>query len=501
MASAQAPASTYGMAYTAIDESTLYIQGGIILPPPGGTAKITSQFYALDLTQDWNATSPPWKALTAPTTTVTQISSQSMTISPDRQTLTLWSVFPTAAVNYSIADASWTKVPLSVGLAISGNSLRAASDPATGAVYIPGVGPLNTNYMVRYNYLTGLVTLISIPLALVPALDSYSFVWCQPRKSFLLFAGNVSNVNAFSEYSPSTSQWTQLKTNAYNGTKMILFGGDGSGPSVASLSILDIPTMTWTIGKDAPDARSEMACAVAGDNFVVWGGYKEMLSVDSVAAPTTPLIFNIKTGKWTEKFVRGANGNKTEGAPGGVPGTGTGGGSGSGSGGSGSGGGSVGGDVSPIDGGSSSIGSGEIVGGGGISTTSGAAIGGGVAVGVGVLAGIIFLFIQRRRQRSTKDFEMVSPSLSIMPSPAENRVVQLGPVSNESYQSKLNNQQQQQEMSYSNVQYTPSNELPGVSGLPPSYSASSRSRPVIPSYYEVTGIPGDPRELVRQLSR
>ena len=53
---------------------------------------------------------------------------------------------------------------------------------------------------------------------------------------------------------------------------MVLFGGDGSGPSVASLSILDVPTMTWTTGKDAPDARSEMACAVAGDNFIVWGG-------------------------------------------------------------------------------------------------------------------------------------------------------------------------------------------------------------------------------------
>ncbi|KAF9541110.1 hypothetical protein EC957_003391 [Mortierella hygrophila] len=464
MASAQTPASTYGMAYTAIDESTLYIQGGIILPPPGGTAKITSQFYALDLTQDWNATSPPWKALTAPTTTATQLSSQSMTFSPDRQTLTLWSVYPTVAVNYSITDASWTKVPFSVGLVISGSGLRAASDPATGAVYIPGVGPLNANYMVRYSYLTGLVTLINIPLALVPVLDSYSFVW------------------------------------SYNGTKMILFGGDGSGPSVASLSILDIPTMTWTVGKDAPDARSEMACAVAGDNFVVWGGYKEMLSVDSVAVPITPLIFNIKTGKWTEKFVRGANGNKTEGAPGGVPGTGTGGGSGSGSGGSGSESGPVGGGVSPIAGGGSNTGSGEIVGGGGITTTSGAAIGGGVAVGVGVLAGIIFLFVQRRRQRSTKDFEMVSPSLSIMPSPAEDSMVQLRPVSNESYQSKLNNLQQQ-EMSYSNVQYTPRNEPPGISGLPPSYSASSRSRPVIPSYYEVTGIPGDPRELVRQLSR
>ena len=230
-----------------------------------------------------------------------------------------------------------------------------------------------------------------------------------------------------------------------------------------------------------------------------------MLSVDSVAVPTTPFIYNIKTGKWTEKFVRGTNGNRTEGAPGRVPGTGSGGGSGSGPGDSGPGGGSVGGGAGPIVGGGSSIGNGEVVGGGGITTTSGAAIGGGVAVGVGILAGLIFLFVQRRRQRSTKDFEMVSPNMSMIPSPAENRADRPGPASNKYYQSKFNNQQQQQEesqeLSYDNVQYMPRNEPSGVSRLPPSYSASSRSRPVIPSYYEVTGIPGDPRELMRQLSR
>jgi hypothetical protein len=54
---------------------------------------------------------------------------------------------------------------------------------------------------------------------------------------------------------------------------MVLFGGDnGSGPSVASISVLDIATMVWTDGEDAPDPRSEMACTVAGDNFIVWGG-------------------------------------------------------------------------------------------------------------------------------------------------------------------------------------------------------------------------------------
>jgi hypothetical protein len=54
---------------------------------------------------------------------------------------------------------------------------------------------------------------------------------------------------------------------------MILFGGDnGTASSVASISILDVSSMKWTNGNNAPDARSEMACSVSGDNFIVWGG-------------------------------------------------------------------------------------------------------------------------------------------------------------------------------------------------------------------------------------
>lgn len=74
---------------------------------------------------------------------------------------------------------------------------------------------------------------------------------------------------------------------------MILFGGDGSGPSVASLSILDISTMTWITGKDAPDARSEMACAVAGDNFVVWGGKNLPFRQVNILG-RGPLVFQLK---------------------------------------------------------------------------------------------------------------------------------------------------------------------------------------------------------------
>ncbi|KAF9340903.1 hypothetical protein BGX26_008829, partial [Mortierella sp. AD094] len=61
---------------------------------------------------------------------------------------------------------------------------------------------------------------------------------------------------------------------AYNGSKILLFGGTTiNGPSVGSIYILDVNSMSWTKGPDADSSqnREQMACTVAGDNFVAWG--------------------------------------------------------------------------------------------------------------------------------------------------------------------------------------------------------------------------------------
>ena len=56
---------------------------------------------------------------------------------------------------------------------------------------------------------------------------------------------------------------------------MIVFGGRyTSGVDSGSIYILDVKTMVWTQGTDADPSqnRTGMACTVAGDNFVAWGG-------------------------------------------------------------------------------------------------------------------------------------------------------------------------------------------------------------------------------------
>ncbi|KAF9935145.1 hypothetical protein FBU30_007524 [Linnemannia zychae] len=100
---------------------------------------------------------------------------------------------------------------------------------------------------------------------------------------------------------------------AYNGTKIIFFGGNTvSTISVATIYILDVTTMTWKQGPDADasQARSSMACGVSGDNFVAWGGLQwQPGEASNLPVSNTPIIFNMHTNQWTTKFVRG---NRTE---------------------------------------------------------------------------------------------------------------------------------------------------------------------------------------------
>lgn len=123
-------------------------------------------------------------------------------------------------------------------------------------------------------------------------------------------------------------------------------------------------------------------------------GYKELVTTDTIGVPTIPLIYNLKSGKWTDKFVRiPLAGNNTSGGSGGGSGGGTG---------------------TGRDGGQT-VGGGETVV-GGDSTNKAAAIGGGVAGAVVVIATIAFFVVRKRRQhKDERGFDM-APSKPVMSS-------------------------------------------------------------------------------------
>ncbi|CAO3563794.1 unnamed protein product [Mortierella alpina] len=315
---AQSPISVTYMAYATVDEKTLYIQGGSVV-----SKDTITQFFSLDLTQpNWDTSSPPWRLLTsgegqqsAPKTW-----GQSMTLSRDQQSLIVWNTFGTISI-FSLATSTWAGSHPLPQNSTDWIGLKSVTDPSTGYIYVPSGSNSGTSMTLYDPARDTAVPLPSAPTAVMdPGLQYYSLVWCSLRNSMLLYGGITYLGNAPSpyliEFQPATSTWGRISTTgaspgninrhcmvpAHNGTKMVVFGGTGpSGIPQGSIYILDVKTMSWTRGTD-PEARQNrtgMACTVAGDNFVVWGGDYILTAVDSFA---TPIIYNIKTNQWTTQF-------------------------------------------------------------------------------------------------------------------------------------------------------------------------------------------------------
>lgn len=208
MATAQ-PLSTSSMAYTTIDENTLYVQGGQVYNGLESAPNASDQFYSLDLTQSWNTSSPPWKKLTPPDG-LKGAHGHSISVAPDSRTFTIW-VFNKTRINviYNIDNNTWSSPPSPVSKeVISRIGLKAATDPTTGLVYIPDPGNLR-NSMAVYGPSLEAVTTLTFDSELGTISENYSFAWCQLRKSFILFTGYFATVSFF-EYSPTTSGWSRL---------------------------------------------------------------------------------------------------------------------------------------------------------------------------------------------------------------------------------------------------------------------------------------------------
>ncbi|KAF9322568.1 hypothetical protein BGZ91_004216 [Linnemannia elongata] len=255
--SAQLAVPVCCMSYTHIDETALYIQGGL-----DNNRTAVNQFIALDLTiPAWDASAPPW--LIPPNLNGTNpptSSWHSMVVAKDRGKLFIWDALQTTAVwwTYNIAEKSWRNYAVPTGtaeMATTNSSIlvnftrqagiRNGVNLATGEVYVSsGAGDGTQMTLHTIDPTTGL-----------PATSRPSNIRQNPiaHESFV---------------------WS-IYRNTYGGRNMIVFGGAGlDGIAKADIYILDLPTSTWTTGKpaDASQARTNMACAVAGDNFIAWGG-------------------------------------------------------------------------------------------------------------------------------------------------------------------------------------------------------------------------------------
>ncbi|KAF9083077.1 hypothetical protein BGX23_011789, partial [Mortierella sp. AD031] len=85
---------------------------------------------------------------------------------------------------------------------------------------------------------------------------------------------------------------------ALNGQKLLVFGGSQQDQVNRNIAIFDTVTNTWSHGTPSPDARQDMACASAGDYFLLWGGSNTPTGVNT---PGDILFYNIKANNWTNQ--------------------------------------------------------------------------------------------------------------------------------------------------------------------------------------------------------
>ncbi|KAF9140844.1 hypothetical protein BG015_001501 [Linnemannia schmuckeri] len=226
-------------------------------------------------------------------------------------------------MSYSLDTKKWAKVADRPKELTTQPGIQTVAHPTTGLVYIPSGRNNPDGDMMIYDLMTATIKWAPMPPREPGnALQwfGYSFVWSNYRNSFLIFGGGGDVGSYFYEYKLADNAWNELAlqgvipprvknacfTPAYNGTKMILFGGQlSNGTALGSLYTLDMELMIWSLTQTTPASqnRHSMACSVSGDNFIIWGGQ----STTGTVMSGTPLIYNINTTKWTTQFVRGTS--------------------------------------------------------------------------------------------------------------------------------------------------------------------------------------------------
>ncbi|KAK3839951.1 MAG: hypothetical protein J3R72DRAFT_447044 [Linnemannia gamsii] len=166
----------------------------------------------------------------------------------------------------------------------------------------------------------------------VPLSGGYVAVWSSLRKSILVYGGYTTlaplvaqrNLYELSLSDGTTPPAFELKASkgdlplaryghclveAYNGTKMVLFGGATQDNSTSDdIYILDVATLTWTAGKTTGAAavgasRMYASCAVTNDMFVAYGGARIDHGTKAWSMVKEPVVvYNLKTSEWQTRF-------------------------------------------------------------------------------------------------------------------------------------------------------------------------------------------------------
>ncbi|KAF9427622.1 hypothetical protein BGZ76_002246 [Entomortierella beljakovae] len=301
-----------------IENKAMYVLGGYIY----GTDTPAGQTFSLDLSTTWSIHNPIYTQLPS---MVTGVLIPSTLIDNE-----IWYVIAGgrgaggAVYEYNITSQNWQTLGSQSN--ITGAGMSAVYNPIARRVYIPNGSKQTTTdpySILIYDYPTKAYYHSDMPPAM-SNITNYSATWAPSIQSVLVFGGNIITTwdtnNELYAYH-ATNGWRNLVTRgaippkrtmacfvpAYSGSKMILFGGttSGSDPSkngviYGDIYILDVDTLTWTQGTNAPAVVIGIYghnCAYSNDQLIVWGGYPLQATTNDA------FVYNLKTSTWTDNFV------------------------------------------------------------------------------------------------------------------------------------------------------------------------------------------------------
>lgn len=191
------PKMVYNMAYATFQESILYIHGGFLGSDSNYTTRL-DQFYSLDLSHNWNTSSPPWTEVPTVGPVASRISSAGghiMSIQhgiAGQHNVTIWDMINprTFAATYSFYNKSWEELPAfppPVPGPLRFYQAATKTNYGSESVYIPGCAGTN---MLVYDRSINETKVLPMPThGNITSWDRYSFVWVNYRNSFFLVGG------------------------------------------------------------------------------------------------------------------------------------------------------------------------------------------------------------------------------------------------------------------------------------------------------------------------
>jgi hypothetical protein len=268
----------------------------------------------IDLSESWDISLPTYKQ---PPDGVHSDYSPSGITSDGK----LWTVLAGYnAARYNASSNSWSEIFQFDTIKI--DYLTGATDHKTDMMYIP-FGYANadgTRGMLRMNLKTGDTTSDRRSYAMVQ-MRQYATAWNPLRKSVIYVSQDgVFEYTWEKGWKPFFSNgldtlpgWNSCLVSVSGGTKMALFGGVNreNTATIGDIYVLDLTTKGKEGWIKAPvDSKQKLliarygaACGSTGDQVIIWGG-NALVGYRQFQCPKQQtLVFNVKTMKWTDRYV------------------------------------------------------------------------------------------------------------------------------------------------------------------------------------------------------